>query len=205
MIQRRIDLGGGRLVAGVDEAGRGPLAGPVYAAAVVLSRNGHPAGLRDSKALDESAREKLAKQIREQALCWSIAWADREEIDSLNILQATMLAMRRALIGLAIRPDHIVVDGNRCPGLGGSGLRCSVEAIVRGDSLRAEISAASILAKTGRDSEMRKLDAIYPHYGFAVHKGYGTAAHREILRSRGPCPCHRRSFAPVRVWFEACS
>lgn len=203
MQQRVMDLARAGLIAGVDEAGRGPLAGPVFAAAVVFAPGRCPPGLGDSKTLSEATRERLAYAIRKHALSWSVAWADTEEIDTLNILQATMLAMRRALIGLALRPQHVVVDGNRCPSLRHSGLRCSVEAIVRGDALRAEISAASILAKTSRDRAMRDLDRIYPGYGFAGHKGYGTAAHREALHRHGPSPCHRRSFAPVREWLEA--
>jgi ribonuclease HII len=202
MQQCAMEFGSSGLVAGVDEAGRGPLAGPVFAAAVIFAPQRRPAGLRDSKILNEATRERLALEIRAQALCWSVAWADREEIDALNILRATMLAMRRALLGLAIGPNHILVDGNRCPDLGGCGLKCSMEAIVGGDALREEISAASILAKTARDAAMRRLDAIYPAYGFAGHKGYGTAAHREALGSNGPCPIHRRSFAPVRACLE---
>lgn len=202
MQQCAMEFGSSGLVAGVDEAGRGPLAGPVLAAAVIFAPQGRPDGLRDSKILNEATRERLALEIRAQALCWSVAWADREEIDALNILRATMLAMRRALLGLAIGPNHILVDGNRCPDLGGCGLNCSMEAIVGGDALREEISAASILAKTARDAAMRRLDAIYPAYGFAGHKGYGTAAHREALGSKGPCPIHRRSFAPVRACLE---
>ncbi len=202
MQQFTMKLGGHGLVAGVDEAGRGPLAGPVFAAAVILAPQRHPRGLQDSKTLTEATRDRLAPEIRQQALCWSVAWADREEIDVLNILGATMLAMRRAVTGLAVRPDHILVDGNRCPDLRGCGLRSTIEAIVSGDASHAEISAASILAKTGRDAVMRRLDRIYPAYGFAGHKGYATAAHREALGLRGPCPLHRRSFAPVRACLE---
>ena len=202
MQQFTMQFAGQGLVAGVDEAGRGPLAGPVFAAAVIFAPQRRPGGLRDSKTLNEAVRERLALEIREQALCWSVAWADREEIDALNILRATMLAMRRAVMGLAIRPDHIMVDGNRCPDLRGCGLHSTIEAIVRGDALREEISAASVLAKTGRDAAMRRLDSIYPAYGFAGHKGYGTAAHREVLGLRGPCPMHRRSFAPVRACLQ---
>ncbi len=186
----------GRRIAGVDEAGRGPLAGPVVAAAVILAPGSTLPGLDDSKKLSAARRAALAVQIRERALAWSVAWSDREEIDSLNILQASMLAMTRAVSGLCCAPDHVLVDGNRCPRLA-----VSVEAIVRGDCRVAAISAASILAKVDRDALMRRLHGHYPRYGFDRHKGYPTALHLERLRRYGPSPQHRRSFAPVR---EAC-
>ena len=186
------------LIAGIDEAGRGPLAGPVVAAAVIL-RPGRPvAGLADSKKLSPSRRETLATAIRVKALSWSVAWADAAEIDALNILEATMLAMRRAVAGLSIVPDAVQVDGNRFPDLRIDGRRVPGEAIVRGDSRIACISAASILAKTVRDEIMVAMDRLYPDYGFARHKGYGTEVHRERLTRHGPCDQHRRSFAPVR-------
>jgi ribonuclease HII len=186
------------LCAGVDEAGRGPLAGPVVAAAVILDPKKRIRGVRDSKLLDPAERETLAIKIRAHALAWSVAWADVEEIDTLNILEATHLAMRRALIGLRICPAHVQIDGNRCPSFAGLSLDCSFEAIIDGDALRVCIGAASILAKTTRDAMMRDLDRIYPQYGFAIHKGYGTPAHYAVLESVGPSPIHRRSFAPVR-------
>lgn len=185
---------GATRVAGVDEAGRGPLAGPVVAAAVILDPRTEIHGLADSKKLTAARRELLAVQIRDGALAWSVAWCDREEIDTLNILHASMLAMTRAVSGLACVPEHVLVDGNRCPRLS-----VSVEAIVRGDSRVAAISAASILAKVDRDALMRRLHAQYPVYGFDRHKGYPTALHLERLRQFGPSPQHRRSFAPVRA------
>ncbi len=185
-------------VAGVDEAGRGPLAGPVVAAAVIL----HPArrirGLRDSKLLTPAERERLAPLIRERALAFGIAWADREEIDALNILQATLLAMRRALLALPVWPTHVKVDGDRCPCIADLRGECTLEAIVAGDVHVAAISAASILAKTCRDAMMQSLDGCYPGYALAVHKGYGTPQHLHALRERPPSPLHRRSFSPVR-------
>lgn len=181
-------------LAGVDEAGRGPLAGPVCAAAVILDPARPIAGLRDSKQLSAAQRERLADEIRSHSRAWAVAWASVEEIDAINILQASMLAMQRAVEGLAIVPGHVKVDGNRCPQL-----RVPVEAVVGGDDLVAEISAASILAKTARDALMHELDARYPQYGFAQHMGYGTALHLERLRLHGPCDVHRRSFAPVRA------
>ena len=185
-------------VAGVDEAGRGPLAGPVVAAAVIL----HPAqrirGLRDSKVLTPAERERLAPLIRARALAFGIAWADREEIDALNILQATLLAMRRALLALPVWPTHIKVDGDRCPCIADLGGGCTLEAIVAGDAHVAAISAASILAKTCRDAMMRSLDGCYPGFALAVHKGYGTPQHLDALRELPPSPLHRRSFSPVR-------
>lgn len=182
------------LIAGVDEAGRGPLAGPVYAAAVILDPKQSIVGLADSKVLKAERREALAEQIREQALAWCVASASVEEIDTLNILQATMLAMRRACEGLSTLPTQFLVDGNRIP----TGLSRPGQAIVKGDSLVQAISAASILAKTGRDADCLSLHAQYPQYAFDVHKGYGTAVHLRLLREHGPCPAHRRSFAPVR-------
>lgn len=191
------------LCAGVDEAGRGPLAGPVVAAAVILDPKRRIRGVRDSKQVDPEEREVLAAKIRQHALAWSVAWADVEEIDTHNILEATHLAMRRALIGLSIGPAHVQIDGNRCPSFVGLGLDCSFEAIIDGDDLRVCIGAASILAKVTRDRMMTDLDRIYPQYGFAVHKGYGTPQHYDVLDSIGPCPIHRRSFEPVRLSAEA--
>ncbi|WP_300442132.1 ribonuclease HII [Zoogloea sp.] len=178
---------------GVDEAGRGPLCGPVVAAAVILDPARPIAGLADSKKLSEKRREKLAIEIREKALAWCIAEASVEEIDRLNILHATMLAMQRAVAGLALVPDRVLVDGNRCPRLD---VPC--EAVVKGDSLVAEISAASILAKTARDAQLLELDKRYPQYGLAGHKGYPTAAHLAALRAHGACDIYRKSFGPVR-------
>lgn len=186
-----------RRLAGVDEAGRGPLAGPVVAAAVILDPARPIRGLADSKVLLPAVRERLSERIRTRALAWSIAWADREEIDAINILQATLLAMRRALLGLRIAPDEIQVDGNRCPSLDGLTLRCGMLPIVKGDARVPAISAASILAKTFRDAQMRNLHELYPQYGFAAHKGYCTRAHLTALDMHGACPLHRRSFAPV--------
>ena len=184
-------------VAGVDEAGRGPLAGPVIAAAVILDPARPIEGLGDSKALSEAARERLAPLIRAHALAWALGSADRAEIDALNILQATLLAMRRALLALPVRPAHVQIDGNRAPSL--EDLQCTVETVVRGDATVAAIGAASILAKTHRDALMRALDRVHPGYGFARHKGYGTAAHLAALERLGPSSEHRLSFAPVRA------
>ncbi|HET9106313.1 MAG TPA: ribonuclease HII [Steroidobacteraceae bacterium] len=189
----------GARVAGVDEAGRGPLAGPVVAAAVILNPRRRIAGLADSKALSPQERERLAPIIRERALAWAVAWADRDEIDALNILGATFLAMRRALLRLPVCPTHVQVDGNQLPPLADLSLGCSVEAVVEGDARIPAISAASILAKTHRDAMMEALDPCYPGFALAAHKGYGTPAHLEALRSREPSPQHRRSFSPVRV------
>ncbi|MGE5467271.1 MAG: ribonuclease HII [Ignavibacteria bacterium] len=180
-------------ICGVDEAGRGPLAGPVYAAAVILDPARPIEGLDDSKKLSEKRRDLLAVLIRERALAWAVAWATVEEIDAINILQATMLAMQRAVSGLAATPDEVLVDGNRVPQL-----EVPARAIVGGDASVAEISAASILAKTFRDAEMLRLHALAPQYGLDRHKGYGTAAHLEALRLHGAADFHRRSFAPVR-------
>ena len=183
-----------RLVAGVDEAGRGPLAGPVVAAAVILDPARPIDGLDDSKVLKAEAREALFPLIQERALAWAVARAEVEEIDRLNILQATMLAMRRAVSALGVAPQHALIDGNRCP----EGLPCTSEWIVDGDAKVAAISAASILAKVVRDREMVLLEKQYPGYGFANHKGYGTPEHLKALDKLGPCPIHRQSFAPVR-------
>jgi len=180
------------LVAGVDEAGRGPLAGPVVAAAVILD-DLHPIeGLADSKKLTAARRERLYDEIRAKALCCSIAEASVEEIDRLNILQATLLAMRRAVEGLRLKPAKVLVDGNRLPVLD-----VLAEAVVKGDATVPAISAASILAKVHRDRWCAEYDRAFPQYGFATHKGYGTAAHLAALRAHGPCPQHRKSFAPV--------
>ena len=185
-------------VAGVDEAGRGPLAGPVVAAAVILDPRRRIRGLADSKVLTPAERARLAPIIRARSLAWAIGWADRDEIDCLNIFQATMLAMRRALLALPVAPTHVRVDGNRCPCLADLPLTCTLEAIVGGDARVAAISAASILAKTHRDAMMQALDVCYPGFALAVHKGYGTPAHLDALRGRAPSPLHRRSFSPVR-------
>jgi ribonuclease HII len=187
------------LVAGVDEAGRGPLAGPVVAAAVILDPRKRIRGVRDSKVIDPDERAELAVKIRRHALAWSVAWADVEEIDTHNILEATYLAMRRALIGLRVHPVHVQIDGNRCPSFAELPLKCSFEAIIDGDALRTRIGAASILAKVTRDEMMTRLDALYPRYGFASHKGYSTPQHYEALERYGPCPIHRKSFEPVRL------
>lgn len=180
------------LVTGVDEAGRGPLAGPVVAAAVILDDLRPIAGLADSKVLTPARRERLYDEIRAKALCCSIAEASVEEIDQLNILQATMLAMRRAVMGLRLKPAMVLVDGNRIPVLD-----VPAEAIVRGDALVPSISAASILAKVHRDRWCEQVHEQFPQYGFAGHKGYGTALHMAALREHGACIHHRRSFAPV--------
>jgi len=182
----------------MDEAGRGPLAGPVVAAAVILDAGRPIDGLADSKALKPARREQLAVEIRARSFAWGLGWADAAEIDAINILQATFLAMRRALASLATAPAHVVVDGNRCPDLGGLGFECTVEAVVEGDVTVPCVSAASILAKCARDEFMCRLDACYPGYGFAGHKGYPTAAHVAALRALGPSPVHRKSFAPVQ-------
>ncbi len=187
------------LLAGVDEAGRGPLAGPVVASAVVLDPGAPVSGLADSKKLSEKRRDILAAEIKSKALVWSVAWADAAEIDAINILAATMLAMRRAILGLAVMPGKVQVDGNRLPGLRFGATTIEGEAIVGGDDSVAAISAASIVAKTTRDRMMLAMDAIYPRYEFARHKGYGTEIHRERLREFGPCREHRQTFAPVRA------
>lgn len=187
------------LVAGVDEAGRGPLAGPVVAAAVILDPRQPIQGLDDSKKLSAARRQQLAVDIRERALSWAVGWAEPEEIDEINILAATMLAMRRAIGRLDVTPAGVQVDGNRLPNLSFGDVRLEGEAIVGGDGKIAAIGAASILAKTTRDGIMEFLDRIYPEYEFARHKGYGTQVHLERLRRHGPCAQHRASFAPVRA------
>ena len=186
-----------RLTAGVDEAGRGPLAGPVVAAAVILDPRRRILGLKDSKQLLPERRESLAVLIRARALCWAVGWAECHEIDALNILQATHLAMRRAVLGLAVCPRSILVDGNCLPQLADIAPSCLMRAIIRGDCSEPAISAASILAKTYRDALMRNLDVVYPGYGLALHKGYGTADHLAALARHSACAIHRRSFRPV--------
>ena len=186
-------VGTGGLIAGVDEAGRGPLAGPVVAAAVILDPTVAIAGLGDSKRLSAQRRAELDLQIRERAVSYAVARVDVDVIDTINILQATMQAMREAVGQLDPAPEEVLVDGNRCPAL-----PCPVRAVVRGDSSVAAISAASILAKVARDREMIEMDRRYPEYGFARHKGYGTRAHRDALLRFGPSPIHRLSFAPVK-------
>lgn len=183
-----------RCIAGVDEAGRGPLAGPVFAAAVILDPDRPIQGLADSKTLSAARRTALAENIRTHALAWHIASVDVADIDRLNILQATMLAMTRACAGLTCRPDHILVDGNRLP----VGLTIPAQAIVKGDAKVEAIAAASILAKTARDLHCLTLHEAYPEYCFDRHKGYATALHLSLLTKYGACPAHRRSFAPVR-------
>lgn len=180
------------LIAGVDEVGRGPLAGPVIAAAVILDPKHKIQGLADSKLLTAKRREYLASKIKEYARAWSIGRAEVEEIDRINILQASLLAMQRAVLALTVLPSLVLVDGNHCPKL-----NYPSQAIIKGDQKIAEISAASILAKVYRDAEMCSLDTVYLGYGFAKHKGYGTAQHLQALKERGPLPIHRRSFAPV--------
>ncbi len=180
------------LICGVDEAGRGPLAGPVVAAAVILDPASPIEGLNDSKKLSAKRREALAIEIRAKALAWAVAEASVQEIDRINILQASLLAMRRAVESLAVDPEHALIDGNRCPALA-----CTSEAVIGGDGKVASIAAASILAKTVRDAGMLELHAAYSQYGFDRHMGYPTAFHLEALRAHGPCPAHRRSYAPV--------
>lgn len=183
----------------MDEAGRGPLAGPVCAAAVIFRPDrAKPAGIDDSKALSARRREELAVAIKEAALAWSVAWASVEEIDRLNILQASLLAMRRAVESLSRAPDEVLIDGLHCPRLA-----VPARAIVRGDARIKVIAAASILAKTERDAEMRRLHQRFPQYGFDRHKGYPTTAHLEALRRFGPCEVYRRSFGPVRQMLES--
>lgn len=182
------------LIAGVDEAGRGPLAGPVVAAAVILNPENPIEGLADSKILTEIKREKLFVLIQERALAWGIGRAEVEEIDRVNILQASLLAMQRAVANLNIQPERALVDGNQIPKL-----PCETVAIIKGDESEPAISAASILAKVTRDREMVLLDQQFPNYGFAKHKGYSTAVHMANLEKFGPCAIHRRSFAPVRI------
>lgn len=186
------------LVCGVDEAGRGPLAGPVYAAAVILDPARRINGLADSKVLTAERREVLAERIKERATAWAIASASVEEIDRVNIFHASMLAMRRAVEGLSVRPKSAIIDGNACP----PGLTCPARAIVDGDATERPISAASILAKTARDAEMTAMHDRYPHYRFDQHKGYATAEHLQALGRVGPCEIHRRSFYAVGVFFQ---
>lgn len=181
------------MIVGVDEAGRGPLAGPVFAAAVILHPEHPIAGLADSKTLTAKRRAELAAMICAHALAWAVGRAEVEEIDTINILQASMLAMQRAVQALSCLPTLALIDGNRCPVLS-----CKAEAIIKGDATVPAISAASILAKVWRDQEMLVIDEQYPHYGFAKHKGYGTAQHLQALQKLGPSPVHRRSFKPVQ-------
>ena len=188
-----------RLLAGVDEAGRGPLAGPVVAAAVILKKNARLPGLADSKLLTAEQREWLAPRIRRASVAWAVGWADVAEIEALDILQSTYLAMRRALLALPRRPTHVQVDGSQVPPLEGLGFTCTCDAIVKGDATVPAISAASILAKTWRDAWMTEADGHFPGYGFAVHKGYGTPDHLDVLDALGPSPLHRATFAPVRA------
>ena len=185
------------LIGGVDEAGRGPLAGDVFAACVILDPDRPIPGLADSKKLTAARREALANDIRHSALAWSIASATVEEVDRLNILWASMLAMRRAVDALSVRPTRVLVDGNRCPQL-----NCPATAVVGGDATVEPISAASILAKVARDAYMLRLHQQYPHYGFDGHKGYPTRQHIEALQQYGASPVHRRSFGPVRAVVE---
>jgi ribonuclease HII len=187
-----------RVVCGVDEAGRGPLAGPVYAAAVILDPARRVNGLADSKVLTAARRELLAVRIKERAIAWSVAFATVEEIDRLNIFHASMLAMRRAVQGLGTRPEEAWIDGKSCP----PALGCPAKAFVDGDAKHKPISAASILAKTARDAEMTALHVRYPQYGFDRHKGYSTPEHFESLAKFGPCDIHRRSFDPIRAFFQ---
>lgn len=186
----------GHLLAGVDEVGRGPLAGDVVTAAVILDPNKPIDGLVDSKKLSEKRREALSEQVCSQALAWSIGRATVAEIDQLNILQATLLAMKRAVDGLPIQPEYVVVDGNRLPRWD-----YASESIVQGDGTVPAISAASILAKVTRDMEMVQAEQTYPGYGFAAHKGYGTKQHRQAIGELGPCGIHRRSFEPIKSWY----
>ncbi|MCP4996354.1 MAG: ribonuclease HII [Gammaproteobacteria bacterium] len=187
-----------KLTAGVDEVGRGPLAGPVVAAAVILDPQRPIEGLADSKKLTERKRQQLSGEIRENALAWALGRAEVEEIDEINILQASLLAMRRAVEALPVTAEHALVDGNKLPRL-----NCSAEAVVGGDATVAEISAASIIAKVARDQEMVEMDLRYPGYGLAKHKGYPTKVHIEALQALGITPIHRRSFGPVKKLIEA--
>lgn len=194
--QKRFDWDPVGLMAGVDEAGRGPLAGPVFAAAVILDDTKRIRGLNDSKMLTPLQRDRLFDQIREKALCCSVAQASVEEIDTLNILHATMLAMKRAVEGLRLKPVKVLVDGNRLPTID-----VLAEAVIGGDALVKSISAASILAKVSRDRHCETLHVEFPHYGFASHKGYGTPEHLEALRTHGACRHHRKFFSPVAATF----
>jgi ribonuclease HII len=184
------------VICGVDEAGRGPLAGPVYAAAVILDPARRVNGLADSKVLNAGRRELLAGRIKERAVAWAVAYASVEEIDAINIFRASLLAMRRAVEALSVAPEEALIDGTHCPDLA-----CRSRAIIDGDASHKVISAASILAKTARDAEMARLHERFPQYGFDRHKGYSTAEHLELLTKHGPCEIHRRSFEPVRVFF----
>ncbi|WP_087506375.1 ribonuclease HII [Neiella marina] len=186
-----------KLIAGVDEVGRGPLVGAVVTAAVILDPAKPIAGLNDSKKLSEKKRKLLAEEIKSKALCWSLGRAEAAEIDEINILQATMVAMQRAVAGLSQQPQLVLIDGNRCPEL-----PMEAKAVVGGDGLEAAISAASIIAKVARDDEMAQLDQQYPQYEFARHKGYPTKLHMEKLVEYGACPQHRRSFKPVQRVLE---
>ena len=198
--QKSLDWDLPGLVTGVDEAGRGPLAGPVFAAAVILDELSPISGLADSKKLSPKKRDHLYDIIKAQALCFCVATASVQEIDEMNILQATLLAMQRAVKGLRLKPSKVLVDGNRLPVLD-----IRAEAIVRGDSKVASISAASILAKVERDRWCLEIDAQFPLYGFKSHKGYGTAVHLQALKQHGPCVWHRKSFAPVTQFFALAS
>lgn len=189
-----LSVGEPRLLAGVDEVGRGPLAGPVVTAAVILDPEYSIAGLQDSKKLSEKKRQQLAEEIKRHALAWSLGRAEVEEIDQINILQATLLAMRRALDNLPLRPERVLIDGNRCPDA-----PYNMQAVVGGDGSVPAISAASILAKVSRDAEMVALHDLYPQYGFDRHKGYPTSNHLTALKVSGVSPVHRRSFRPVKV------
>jgi ribonuclease HII len=194
MIARNKVQDAGRRIAGVDEAGRGPLAGPVCAAAVILDPARPIRGLKDSKQLSAGARQDLAELVRSRAIAWAVAWADHEEIDRINILRASLLAMARAVAALSIEPHEVQVDGNQLPPV-----LLPVTAIIKGDSKIKSISAASILAKVERDAAMVRVHTLYPQYGFDEHKGYPTPAHLEALDRHGVCAIHRRSFAPVRL------
>ncbi|MGC1386473.1 MAG: ribonuclease HII [Steroidobacteraceae bacterium] len=186
-------------IAGVDEAGRGPLAGPVVAAAVILRPGRAISGIADSKELSAPARDRIGAAICRRALCYGVGWADPAEIDVLNILHATFLAMRRAVLSMSHVPHRLLIDGDRLPSLEGLGAGMSARSIVGGDSTEPAISAASILAKTARDRYMDRMAVLYPQYAFANHKGYGTEEHCRLLALHGPCPLHRRSFAPVKA------
>lgn len=188
-----MDLAEYKYIAGLDEVGRGPLAGPVVAAAVILDPERPIVGLADSKKLSEKQRERLSQEIKEKALAWALGRAEVEEIDDINILQASLLAMQRAVAGLKQSPDFALVDGNRCPQL-----PCPSQAVIKGDQTEPAISAASIIAKVSRDREMVLLDAQYPGYGLAGHKGYPTRQHREALEQLGASNIHRRTFGPVK-------
>ncbi len=189
LYENTVKANGYHSICGIDEAGRGPLAGPVFAAAVILPENAVIDGINDSKKLSEKKREALYDVITKTALSWSVGFATEAEIDEINILQATFLAMKRACDGLTIKPDFALVDGNRMPNLG-----VETQLIIKGDALSASIAAASILAKVSRDRLMYEIDRLYPEYRFAKHKGYGTALHTELLKKYGPCPVHRKTF-----------